>query len=251
MDGLWTDCDWMALHVDALSEQDVRGRLLARRAPDVSPAPRFFLGRTRHGNLWRIRTDEPVEAARRLSRYAGKEGPLPDGTEPPLPPERIEVMRSVLREVAPIAHEWRGPAYRFPDLQSERARSQWVPLAEGVQPLVVGDVPPTDLALAGFPNLAATLSERQPCFAVVEDGQVRAACFSACGQPGRAFEAGVGTGESHRGRGLALRCVAAWALAVAESGALPLYSTSWENRASRRVAEKLGLELYGEDLHFT
>ena len=37
---------------------------------------------------------------------------------------------------------------------------------------------------------------------------------------------------------------------VRDLGDEPLYSTSWDNAASLRVAEKLGLIPYGEDLHF-
>ena len=43
---------------------------------------------------------------------------------------------------------------------------------------------------------------------------------------------------------------AAWAQAVRTQGGIPLYSTSWDNRASRAVAHNLGLSLYGEDLHW-
>jgi hypothetical protein len=39
-----------------------------------------------------------------------------------------------------------------------------------------------------------------------------------------------------------------WARAVRALGAEPLYSTSWQNAASRAVARKLGLVLYGTDL---
>jgi len=58
----------------------------------------------------------------------------------------------------------------------------------------------------------------------------------------------VVTVEAFRGRGFASAVVAAWANAVRESDRVPLYSTSWENAASRAVATKLGLTLYGADL---
>jgi len=32
---------------------------------------------------------------------------------------------------------------------------------------------------------------------------------------------------------------------------VPLYSTSWENQASRRLAARLGLVHFGADLHIT
>jgi hypothetical protein len=43
--------------------------------------------------------------------------------------------------------------------------------------------------------------------------------------------------------------VAGWAAAVRAEGRLPLYGTSWANRASRGIARNLGLVLYGEDCH--
>jgi predicted GNAT family acetyltransferase len=66
-----------------------------------------------------------------------------------------------------------------------------------------------------------------------------------------AHEAGVETAHAARGRGYALGVVAAWAAAVHAAGRFPLYSTSWENLASRAVATKLGLIQFGNDLHIT
>jgi RimJ/RimL family protein N-acetyltransferase len=99
-----------------------------------------------------------------------------------------------------------------------------------------------------FGWLAADLDGWAPCLAVVEAGRAVAVCFSSR-VGGRACEAGVETLPAHRGRGLAGLAVAAWAEAVRRDGRVPLYSTAWENRSSRRVAEKLGLRLYGEDWH--
>ena len=67
----------------------------------------------------------------------------------------------------------------------------------------------------------------------------------------QADEAGVETLEDYRGRGYATNVVAGWAIAVRELGRIPLYSTSWDNVVSQSVAKKLGLILYGVDLHFT
>jgi predicted GNAT family acetyltransferase len=67
----------------------------------------------------------------------------------------------------------------------------------------------------------------------------------------RADEAGVETHPDFRGRGHALAAVWAWAQAVRNSGRVPLYSTSWSNMPSRRVAEKLGLVQYGTVVHVT
>ena len=45
--------------------------------------------------------------------------------------------------------------------------------------------------------------------------------------------------------------VAAWARAVREIGAEPLYSTSWDNTPSRSVARKLNLIPYAADYWLT
>jgi predicted GNAT family acetyltransferase len=62
-------------------------------------------------------------------------------------------------------------------------------------------------------------------------------------------EAGVETIERFRGRGYGTTSVVAWAAAIRREGRVPLYSTEWENKASRALASSLGLVCYGEDLH--
>ena len=67
-----------------------------------------------------------------------------------------------------------------------------------------------------------------------------AICFCAR-KTALAAEAGLATAPDFRGRGLGTRVTAAWAVAIRDSGLLPIYSTSWENTASLSVAQKLGL----------
>ncbi len=74
-------------------------------------------------------------------------------------------------------------------------------------------------------------------------GHAVSACFRAR-RSRVAAEAGLETAGAFRGRGLGSRVTAAWALAIRESGRTPLYSTSWDNDASRAVAGKLGLRTY-------
>ena len=62
-----------------------------------------------------------------------------------------------------------------------------------------------------------------------------------------AHEAGVETLPDFRGKGYAKDVAAQWAQRVRAVGAIPLYSTSWENNASQAVARKLRLECYGAD----
>ncbi len=59
------------------------------------------------------------------------------------------------------------------------------------------------------------------------------------------------TAEGYRGRGYAQAATAIWAEALRREGRLPLYSTSWDNLASQRVAAGLGALQYGVDFSLT
>jgi hypothetical protein len=233
-----SDLDWMLLQVEVLFEADARGRLLQRRGPGPEPAPRFFLGRTRHGHLWRFAAGLPEELVAELARLAAAErvqGPLEE------PPERLEAFRIRLEAHAPIERVYHGPAFRFPEP---------APAAPAADPGLVSLTPDRARLLgAEFGELRDTLAQRQPCIAALEAGRAVAACWVAA-RSARAAEAGAETLPGFRGRGLASRAVSSWAHAVRAEGLLPLYSTEWRNRASRGVAERLGLILYGVDLHF-
>jgi hypothetical protein len=236
----------MALQVDALFETDADGRLLRWRSPgSVEPRPRFFLGRTAHGQLWRFGAGVAPELVRELARLAALERidhPLEE------PPERLEPMRRRLAEEKPIERSWCGPAFRFPD-GCVRALAPFAPPTHARDDDLVLLTPDrVDLLGDELPALAATLAARQPCVAALHAGRAVSVCYVAA-RSTRAAEAGVDTLPGFRGRGLGARAVAAWAAQVARAGLLPLYSTEWSNRASRALAARLGLIRYGVDLH--
>jgi predicted GNAT family acetyltransferase len=88
----------------------------------------------------------------------------------------------------------------------------------------------------------------KPVFALVEAGAAVSICCSARSTE-RAAEAGIETLEQSRGRGYAAEVASMWADEIRDSGRIPLFSTSWRNRASLRVAGKLCLVQYGVDAH--
>jgi hypothetical protein len=98
----------MALRVDALFASDARGRLLHPRWPggEAEQPPRFVLGRTRHGHLWRFAADVPPACVAEIARLAALER-----VDRPLeaPPERLEPIRAWLAVDAP-AGRFHGPA---------------------------------------------------------------------------------------------------------------------------------------------
>jgi GNAT superfamily N-acetyltransferase len=246
-----TELDWMELHLRCLHQHDEHGRIVRTRQPNTWPSPLFHLGRTRLGNLWRFRDDLDPHAIRELARLAGREPAL--GADH-APPERLQAMRSVLASVTELAFEWRGPAFRFPDPIIDPVAADDEASAMAISAVSAADAP---LLAEDFTDAIPQLAVREPCFAAIHGGRAVSLCYSA--RPREvsgldscaAAEASVETAPGHRGRGLAPRVVAAWARAVRSRGGHPMYSTSWSNRASRGVARKLGLILYGEDLHFS
>jgi RimJ/RimL family protein N-acetyltransferase len=232
-----SDWDLLQIHVSALYRHDDRDRLLAVNEPgdprpDDPPPPRLFLGRTRAGHLWRFRHDLPESSIVDLEAVLGTEPVVADLTQLP---RCLPALQAALAREAPLAGTWSGPAWRFP---------HEIPASE--HEVILVTTANDDLVRPVFPSLADDLPWCQPCLAIVADGRLASLCFSSRNTP-IAAEAGVNTVEEFRGRGYAPSVVAAWARAVRAEGRIPLYSTSWDNLASRSVARKLSLVLYGAD----
>jgi hypothetical protein len=226
-----SDLALMDLHVFALFRHDAAGRIVTTNEPDGDRAPRLFLGRTAAGNLWRFRDDLPPTLVRELDAILARE---PVAADPCRPPSGLAALRDALATHAPVADTWQGPAWCFPD-----------PIAP---PSNVVTVQPSTrhILQAHYPYTADHLEELQPCLAVVQNDTAVSICTTVR-LTDAAAEAGVETVEAFRGRGYATAVATAWALAIRQSGRIPLYSTSWDNLASRGVARRLGLILYGID----
>jgi len=226
----------MRIQVATLFNCDADGRIVSLRQPrsGAGGPPRFFMGRWHGGNVWLFRDDIPDDLTRELEKLCRSE---PSTKDLMRPPRVASAIRGALEGHGPITREYRGPAYLIP---------------EGTQA-------PTDAVLitaetsrtleAGFPWMLPHLTadvDIGPVTAAVVNGSAASICYCARLSP-FAAEAGVETLDEMGGRGYATAAVAAWASAVRRVGLLPLYSTSWENVASRRVAEKVGAVCYGED----
>lgn len=226
------------LQAEALFTHDASRRIVRVNKPGGGPAPRFFFGRTLEGNAWRVRQDVPDDIARELDRLAASE---PVSSDLESPPAYLDAMMAALDRHQPASVDHSGPAFRFPD--------HLPALGRDVIRLMFANL---DL-LREMPDWASGIgSEEQfeewgPCHVAVEDGIAVSIC--ACSRlTSHAAEAGLETHERYRGRGHAANVVAAWARAIRDTGRIPLYSTSWDNHASRAVAHKLGLTAYGSDL---
>lgn len=225
-----SDIDLVVLQAAIGFRYDPRGRLVAiNEAEPDRPAPRLFMGRTRTGNVWRFRYDLPDSLVGELEGELRAEPAAADLTQPPA------VLPALIDALAPIQDISLGPAWRFPEDPK--------PLEETVA------ITQSNVAAcrSHFPWTASHVEDLQPCRAVIVDGEAVSLCFSSRNGPAAAA-AGIFTLEAFRGRGYAARVVIAWAIAVREQGRIPLYSTLWNNVASRAVAHKLGLILYAADL---
>ena len=223
----------MHLHIETLFTHDTAGRMLHVNEPGGKNAPRFFIGQTADGAVIRFRHDVDDETKRALEAAANDDA-LRTLDSPPSSTRYDEL----LGRVAPVNSIWSGPAFSFPNRLTQPANTVLVTDANShlLTPLLEAWIPD---ARTG-----------QPLFAVVVDGQAVSVCCTVR-RTADAHEAGVETVPAFRGHGYAARVVASWAQAVRDMGQVPLYSTSWQNDASRTVARKLGLIQFGNDLHIT
>ena len=225
-----SDQELMEVHAQVLYVHDGKGRLEYVNQSDRPSAPHVFLGRTREGHICRYRHDLPEELVDQLETIVSSE-PVPDDLYEE--PAYSETLNSLLGTHADV-----GLAYRFP----ERIRQP--------QNVVRIGEDNSDLLRTYLPDWMGDAELSQPVVVRTVDGDAVSICCCAR-QTSRAAEAGLETAKAFRGRGYAGAVVAAWARAVRELGRIPLYSHALENEASRNVARKLGMVLYGVDFKFT
>ena len=213
-----TDLELMDIHVRALFIHNAESRLLFVNEPGgtLVPAPRLFLGRTREGNLWRFRADLPERLCDELNALCADE-PLMDFKSNE-PPRHLEEFVRLLDGHAPVQETSSGSAYQF----TEREMPS--------KPLLTVTENDAEVLKGGFEKLVEELPAWQPFVALVEKDRAVSVCRSVRITP-EAHEAGVETLPAFRGKGYAKEVAAEWARLVRASGAIPLYSTSWENIA--------------------
>lgn len=210
----------MICHADALFPKNADGDM-------TQTAPAVYWGIARESTLVLYRHDVPAEIRRKVNAI-------------------VQSVQNAWADYATALHQlsahfatqdvWIGPVFAFPDALPR--------FEEPVRVL------PRDghLLAAEFPEQARTIDRIQPCLAVVRDGRVVSACYTA--RSGHCVDAGVDTVDGFKRMGLGAAVCAEWAQAVRDLGQVPIYSTSWENIASRRLAERLNLQWIGIDVHF-
>ncbi len=207
------------LQLRTLFVLDGARRIVGTRETVPGSGPLFSLIRDRERCAWAVRADVARDVAEELDGLAAREPPAGDFRQAPVHAERY---RSLLKGRVDS-----GPSFVF------RER-----IARPAGVVLIKDVRALERHFSGW--TASEIPGCAPIVGAVEDGYAVSVCFSAR-RSDEAAEAGVETAADWRGRGLAPLVTAAWALAVRESGRIPLYSTSWSNGASLAVARKLGL----------
>lgn len=223
-----TDHELLELQVEALFRHDGDGRITSTNEPEPAEAPRLFVSRSTDANLWRVRADVPADVVAQVDRLLERDALLVDVGA--VATVQLELV-ALLAGTAPMTSVIAGPSWYVPT---------GIPTPRRARALTADDLP---ALRPNFPYLSEHLEGLSPCAGAVEDGVVVAVCSSVRITPS-ACEAGLHTVEAARGRGRGPDAVAAWAAAVRATGRIPLYSTSWDNMASRRVAAKLGLVQY-------
>lgn len=185
--------------------------------------------------MCRFRHDVDNDLRRELEALSEDDALRDNVLDSPMSPLRYE---DLLARVAPVQKTESGPAFCFPRKLHTTIDTILVTEsnAQILHPLLDDWIPDVPLG--------------QPMYALTVDGRAVAVCCSVR-LTSMAHEAGVETVASYRGRGYAAKVVTAWARAVREMGRVPLYSTSWQNEASRAVARKVALIQFGSDLHIT
>ena len=154
-------------------------------------------------------------------------------------PRHLKTYVRLLESDAPVEKLGTGLAYQFPQDFLSPSR-----------PLLAVTEKNAEVLQGGFEKLVEELPAWQPFVALIEKNRAVSVCRSVR-ITSEAHEAGVETLPDFCGRDYAKDVTTEWARLVRAVGAIPLYSTSWENVASQAVARKLRLKYYGSSFNIT
>lgn len=239
--------DLMAVHAATLFVLDEDGRIVRENDPDESPGPLAFLASTAAGQSLHLHRMLSGDLALRLAEGLDRAPPWRD---PGTAPAALPAFRALLAGLrSPLTVEpWlthclpHRPAPSNGLAVVASGTEEGAALIEALR----GRGMPEHLAAAGFVGPADLWA---PWCAVLDDGAIAALAFTArLGREGA--EIGVHTFPAWRSRGFAAAATAHWAAHPDLAGKALFYSTAFDNRSSRRVAARLGLDLFAWGLRF-
>ncbi|MEK3915941.1 GNAT family N-acetyltransferase [Paenibacillus sp. FSL H7-0331] len=182
-----------------------------------------FIGRTRESISTYFHTDLPQSIVEEIQQHTL---------------ESIHVLNlcRIIEKYKPVKDIWIGPAFTFNQDNMFISESE----------ITLIDESNKNLLLQHFSELLGELEERMPIAAYIINDEAVSVCCSAR-ISSQAAEAGLMTIEPYRGKGIGQKVVHKWSDEIFKQGLLPIYSTSWDNLSSQRVAQKLGLIQFGMD----
>jgi GNAT superfamily N-acetyltransferase len=188
--------------------------------------------------LW-IGADVPDPLARELTAAFDRSSPA---SMPSAPPPALERCAQLLASAEAAVHPRAGPSYRIPAGIQFACDAPIVCSAAADAERLRGANPGNWLPVEWDELLDGRLG---PWAIVVHEGQAVSICHTPRPMTERAAECGVWTAPTFRGRGYAAATAAAWAPLVRSDARYLFYSTDSDNRASQRVAARLGLDEIG------
>ncbi|WP_199620779.1 GNAT family N-acetyltransferase [Paenibacillus alkalitolerans] len=223
----FNDNELMRVQASTLYVLNNENKIVRINEPAQASAPIFFVGKTRDSNLILVRHDLPQSIVEELT--AATIGSF-----------NITDLCRIVEKYKRVKDVWLGPAYYF----NKNIKQ------DTDQNIVVINETNSHLLSEYFDHLTKTLLYRTPIASYVADGHAVSVCCSAR-KSNAAAEASLLTVPRYRGMGLAQKVVTKWSNEVYRLGLIPLYSTSWDNLSSQKVAQKLGLIQYGMDFNIT
>ena len=238
----------LAVDLDVSFVMSPGGRMAQVNSPDGEAAPRLVFAGCQEGNLVRLRRDIGDAVAREVHVVAASEPPWFD---PGSPPRCLSALLGLLSREAPVERVTRAITYVLPHGTRYPAKLSIVSseATEGrcLLARLAREGPTQVLADAGFKDVDDFCA---PWCVALEGGEIAAMAFAArLGTLGA--EVGVYTFPGFRGQGLAGAVTACWSSLACLAGHRLFYSTQTTNRASQRVAERLGLARLGASLSVT
>ena len=225
----YTQRELLEMHIEALFTLDSESKLVSINEPwDKSrPAPRFYLGKTTDASIiYKYSAITKIKVIEKLEEIVLKEKSI----------ENNDVI-IFLNDYAAI-------------LESNDITNEIFYYAEIPSNKVIGDCNIitekniNSINLENFEWLMEEINCCQPCCTIVENDRIMSICRSVR-KTEYAHEAGIETIEEKRRTGLAKRVLSNWIKAVEGLRLIPFYSTSLENTASRKLAQKIGLKKLG------
>ena len=242
-----TQEELLEMQIKALYIFDSNSRMTAINEPwasssgQIKPAPKLHYGITLDGkSLFRFRHDLSPETIGQLEKFILEEA-VAEAVADKANPLNACVLKQLGTFLSLLGSDKYiiGICYNFSN-SIEKDETCGININhENINSLEIGE----------FDWLIEEINHCQPCYGFLEENKVVSVCRSVR-KSESAHEAGAFTAEKYRGRGLAESVILNWAKAVQSKGLYPLYSTSYDNKASQRVAEKMGLDQFGYSFTF-